>query len=857
MFLNIHHPRGTRRLALLLLLLGVASRVSAQACPPGTGSAATAGWEAYRAGRITEAGHRFREALRDCAANLDAASGIGYVALRSGRIGEADSVFRSIVTRDSLNSDGWTGLALAARRRGDREGALAAARHALGIDPANASAREVLDALDPDWTRTAVEVRRSAALQLTSRVAGERFEVRAGAAWRPLWIKGVNLGVALPGRFPAEFPADSARYAGWLDTLAGMNANTIRVYTILPPPFYRALKAWNAAHPERTLWLVQGVWAELPPADDFLDPAWNDAFRAELRRAADLLHGSASIPPRPGHASGRYDADVSPWTLAYIIGREWEPYAVKAFAARHPGVTPFRGRFLESDGAPALDRWLAEQCDHLLGYEFDRYHTLRPIAYSSWPTLDPLTHPTEANSGEEREWRRKAGRPAGGRTLEYENDAVALDPGLIRATAANPAGWFASYHAYPYYPDFMVNDPGYSQARSSEGRSNYFGYLQELRRHHAGMPLLIAEYGVPSSRGTAHLQPQGWHHGGHDEQAMAAIDARLTRELYEAGAAGGIVFAWLDEWFKRNWLVMDFEVPAEHTRLWHNVMDAEQHYGIMGAFAGDPATRPLLGGDPARWLAGDSVDAALVVSADASYLYLALRVDPTFSWTTHGIEIGIDTHLRTTGQHRLPRSGVVGPSGFEFLLDLPSIDSGALRVLPEYNRYAARTDAAEGDDRGRFLRRPVGIADRRDGRFDPLFVYTNRARFGRDGAFFPAQGVDRGRLRHGTEASSTLSDWYYDLRARLVEVRLSWDLINVTDPSTRTLLFERRSQGEHGTVTAEAFHFVSAVYPRGGGGRPRVTTSGPWRWNGWTEPVWHTRLKPVYDSLKATWGAIP
>ena len=53
------------------------------------------------------------------------------------------------------------------------------------------------------------------------------------------------------------------------------------------------------------------------------------------------------------------------------------------------------------------------------------------------------------------------------------------------------------------------------------------------------MPLVVAEYGVPSSRGIAHLQSQGWHHGGHDETAMAAIDARMTREIRESGAAAG------------------------------------------------------------------------------------------------------------------------------------------------------------------------------------------------------------------------------------------------------------------------------------------------------------------------------
>jgi hypothetical protein len=42
------------------------------------------------------------------------------------------------------------------------------------------------------------------------------------------------------------------------------------------------------------------------------------------------------------------------------------------------------------------------------------------------------------------------------------------------------------------------------------------------------------------------------------------------------------VFAWMDEWFKKSWAVADYEIPPENTRRWHNVMDAEQAYGILG-----------------------------------------------------------------------------------------------------------------------------------------------------------------------------------------------------------------------------------------------------------------------------------
>jgi tetratricopeptide repeat protein len=839
------------------------------------------GWLSYRANSIEDGVEWFTRAQELCPANLDAKVGLGFALLRQGQTGRADSLFRIVVARSPANADAWEGRARAALRLGDTAEAVSAGQKALALAPKNHDLRALLDRVLPDWDRTALPVpRRPAELQLVARTQARHFEIATGSGWRPFYVQGVNLGVALPGRYPSQFPTDSATYAGWLDTLAGMHANTVRVYTILPPSFYRALRAWNLSHPSRALWLIHGVWTELPPRHDFDHPAWKGEFQNEMRRVVDLIHGAATIEPRSGHAAGSYDADVSRWVLGYIIGREWEPFAVKAYDARKPGTAEYQGRYLRVRQGSAMDLWLAQQCDLMLAYEADRYNALRPIAYTNWPTLDPLRHPTEATIAEEAAWRHRSGRPSEAKKLEYENDAIGIDANLVEPTAANPVGWFASYHAYPYYPDFMMLDPSYRTARSPEGPSSYFGYLQDLVSYHATMPTLISEYGVPSSRGVAHLHPQGWGHGGHDERSMAAIDARLTREIRQAGAAGSILFAWMDEWFKKNWAVIEYEIPKDNTRLWHNLMDAEQNYGILGQYAGEGSTTPRLGGDASRWLALSVLQRAESVTTggprraragfDESFYYLAVELSPgRFPWDSLGIQLVIDTYLPKLGQHRLPRSGARSEIGFEFLIDLVSPDSAAMKVTPDYNRHDSRVDPATGDDFGRFSRRPVIIRNRGDARFDSLFIITNRARFGRDGTFYPAKGYDRGRLRHGTETASTLADWYLDQHAGLVELRIPWDLLNVTDPSSRTLLYDRDSTGAFGTATAEDFHVGILIYRKSGGrevvgalpalegGVWRAASFNPWHWVGWTKPSSYARLKPVYDSLKLLWQAAP
>jgi hypothetical protein len=430
---------------------------------------------------------------------------------------------------------------------------------------------------------------------------------------------------------------------------------------------------------------------------------------------------------------------------------------------------------------------------------------------------------------------------------------------LVHSTPANLAGYFAAYHVYPYYPDFMNLDPGYGMAHSDAGPSHYFGYLRDLKRHHVGLPLLVAEYGVPSSRGISHLQPEGMDQGGHDEQQMASIDARLTREIHDAGLAGGIVFSWLDEWFKHTWVTIDLEVPADRTRLWHNVMDAEQYFGLLGEYAGDSATTPEPGDNPVPWRAlrvleqGDRV--TLRVGADASYLYIALDGGPPLDSTRY--VVGIDTYRRDRGELTLPKTSVASEVGFEFALVLHDTADAQLLVVPWYNPYLVPRVGA-GPTALDALYNDSGTVDveRTDGGWDSLFVATNRWRIARDGRTFRARGVNRGRLRYGRAAHSSLVDWYCDPSARLIEVRLPWALLNVTDPSSRRIMLRLGPGATFETTATDGFRFgVALVGKRDGAVRAWLPARTTYTWPTWEQPVWHERLKPAYAALRDVWRA--
>ena len=829
-------------------------------CPQRAGAVSDSAWQAYRANRLAVAAARFAIADSLCPGLPDVQIGLGFVALRHDQLDLAVRRFTTALRGESSNADGWYGLGLSQARRGRTDDAIAAFRRTLALSPTYGDARQQLNGLG-DAGAPLPRVRRPRTPQLPARTHGERFEILVNGQWRPFFVRGINLGAARPGKFPAEFPTDDSTYASWLGLMAAAHANVVRLYTILPPPFYRALKRWNEAHPDQTLWLIHGVWAEAPPDDNYDDPAWKNEFHDEMRRVVDVLHGHAVIPGRPGHAYGRYTVDVSDHVLAFIVGREWEPFTINRYNTMRPGVSSYRGRFLTvAHGTPA-DVWMAEQCDYLMQYEWDTFHAQRPIAYTNWPTLDPLHHPTEPTLEEEAALRQRLGLPPPTFVREYNNDDQSLDAMLVRPTRANQAGYFASYHAYPYYPDFIDYDSTYGAARSTSGPSHYLGYLLDLKRHHSGRPLLIAEYGVPSSRGLAHLQPEGMHHGGHDERAQAAIDVRLTREIREAGLAGGILFAWIDEWFKHNWVVIDLEVPAERNRLWLNPMDAEQNYGLLGQYAGAERGSPELGGDPERWRAlramqgNDSL--RLRVGSDEAYLYLALQIGRgALRPDSVRYLVGIDTYRRDRGEFRMP--GVIGLGiGIEFYIALTDSADGRVFVTPSYNPYIGPRPGMGPTALDPFYNFQCTVESRTDaGQFDSLFVTTNRFRVTRRETMIPARGVDRGRLRYGRQSETSLSDWYIDRQAGLIEIRVPWATLNVTDPSSRTVLTAIRGRGVVTTAPTDGFRFVVAGLRRGDNRilayLPADTT---YAWPTWEEPSWHEHLKPAYFAMRDLWAS--
>jgi hypothetical protein len=424
----------------------------------------------------------------------------------------------------------------------------------------------------------------------------------------------------------------------------------------------------------------------------------------------------------------------------------------------------------------------------------------------------------------------------------------------------------------------MVLDPGYRLARSPDGPSSYFGYLAELVAHHGGMPVVISEYGVPSSRGNAHFQPQGWHHGGHSEVDQAAIDARLTRDIHASGSAGAILFAIIDEWFKKNWAVIDFEQPLERNRLWLNPLDAEQNYGIVAMRAGPKDSAITIDGRATDWgsrgatwgnmppAAGVSPPLALRdvrVTSNEAYVFLRLDVG-AIDWSKGRYLIGIDSYRPDLGGRRLPRTGTECPTGLEFAVDLVGPEGSELLVDRPYKLYrSVELRGSNPPTTMQIYNRPWMSQAHQDPQWDTVLLETNRTRIGRDGTVYPSVTWARNRLRFARQPDHSLTDWYADPATGVIEIRLAWGLLQVMDPSSHWVLHGTDEDGRSpaGTTT-DGFRLVVQSYDPATGA-PGITLgcgSGVepfhYRWAGWEAPRWHQELKPVFAAMRDTFRAI-
>ncbi len=307
--------------------------------------------------------------------------------------------------------------------------------------------------------------------------------------------------------------------------MGDLGIRVVRIYTLHPPAFYDELAAYNEAHADAPLYLVQGAY--LP------DESYVEAGRTPLRR-------------RPSTSAFRRGARRPLRRRA----RRPDPRGDPGRGRRH-----LRHRRVARGCRPGSS---ASSGTRRASLRTDR--GTRPAVPARARTSPPPTTPRPPSAGSPRTWTTLAALEADARHLGAGRDGQLADRRPARAPrrAAGPrgprpastpttccpptpgrAGTFASFHAYPYYPDFQRYEPGLQDEEWNGTKDAYAGYLMSLQEHfaaaHAAAGHRVRRAVLAGQRPRRHQRAAT--RAAHSEQEAMAMDADMMRMMEDKGLA--------------------------------------------------------------------------------------------------------------------------------------------------------------------------------------------------------------------------------------------------------------------------------------------------------------------------------
>lgn len=686
--------------------------------------------------------------------------------------------------------------------------------------------------------------------------------------YEPFEIRGVNMGVGIPGEWATDYAIDQETYLRWFAYIQELGANTIRVYTLLQDDFYNAFYEYNTAREaagEEPLWLIHGVWV-----NDYVQFSHRDAYDDDFlqtlledsRTLVDVLHGKKSLSLGRGLGSGSYRKDVSPWVIGYILGVEWEDVTVAYTNEKYPGRNSYQGTYMvTTEDATPFEAMLAQVGDSIIEYETSRYRQQRLVAFSNWPTTDPFLYPVEITS--------------------FFMKCAQVDVEHIKTTDAFLSGHFASYHVYPYYPDYMYyvlnpieifdeNDvsgmplsqgvpiedvlTGSRQADfyDGTGRANtYYAYLKLLNAYHT-IPVVISEYGVSTGRGMAQRDISTGRNQGHmteQEQGYAAIEC--YEDIMAAGSAGSCVFTWQDEWFKRTWNTMA-NVDLDNTPYWSDYQTNEQYFGLLTFDPGEEVSVCYVDGDSSEWTQEDVVleteQGTLSMKYDEKFIYFyAQGFDPE----AETLYIPIDTTPKT-GSTYCENYDLTFERPCDFVIAIDDTDNSRVVVQERYEVLRAMF-LRETEDRDPYL----DVPDADTPVFKEIDLMLQTATPLLTGNWeASAETYETGALRYGNanpeaEDFDSLADYMFTQDG--VEIRIPWQLLNFSNPSEMMI---HDDYYENYGVEYIQIDEMYVGFSWGDGDGYRIPMAA-FPLEGWGKTVtYHERLKESYYILQDYWAQL-
>lgn len=717
-----------------------------------------------------------------------------------------------------------------------------------------------------------------------AKTKGKNIYIDRGSGFEEFEIRGVDMGSGEPGHWSTDYAIDYDSYCRWFGLIQELGANTFRVYSVQEDIFYNAFYDYNTAREKaglEPLLLIQGVWVS-----DYVQFSHMDMYTEEFlgrfihdsKAMVDVIHGNRDLTlgRLASSGSGRYRKDISAWVIGYLLGVEWEPEVVSYTDIIREDEPLYRGKYMyASENATPFESALARVGDEVIAYETERYRAQRLVSFTNWPTTDPFKYSA---------------------AVTYKTSKLqAVDAEHIKTTDAFISGTFASYHIYSYYPDYLgsmlkeseLSEEELSDMNSTAGvmklkwrisqwdapfigdyirpedytdrrgrRNSYLAYLKAINRYHT-IPVVIMEFGVSTGRGIAQIDENTGRNQGHmseREQGQAIVEC--YEDIMEAGCAGGCVFSWQDEWFKRTWNTM-YAVDLRRTPYWSDYQTNEQYFGLLSFDPGAGSSVCYVDGNVSEWSIEDVVmengGAALSMKYDERFVYFMLEKDG-LDIENETFYIPIDTTPKS-GSNYCRNYDLQFDCCADFLVVISGRDGSCL-LVQEYYEALRSLYSKEAYGFDTYFSQNVPDPD------SPEFKSINMI-LQQESRFYIAEGESRyggamlfetGKLKYGNaNPDSPDFDSLADFIAEgdCIELRIPWQLLNFSDPSRMEIHDDYYRNYGVDYINIDSLN----VGVSDGKAERRIPTSEA-ALKAWGNSVkYHERLKSSYYILKEYWAA--
>ena len=364
------------------------------------------------------------------------------------------------------------------------------------------------------------------------------------------------------------------------------------------------------------------------------------------------------------------------------------------------------------------------------------------------------------------------------------------------------------------------------------------------------MPVVISEFGVSTGRGMAQRDQNTGRNQGHmSEQEQGQALAECWEDIMTSGCAGGCVFTWQDEWFKRTWNTMH-AVNLQRTPYWSDYQTNEQYFGLLSFDPGAEESVCYVDGDLSEWTEEDKLfdtgTRALSMKYDEKFIYL-LAYEKGFANGQKTLYIPIDTTPKT-GSTYCENFGLRFEDPVDFVLAIDGRENSRLVVQERYEVLRAMF-YHETHDEDAYLDPP----DADTPLFKPIELMLQTATPLLTGNWQASSEVyETGRLLYGNANPSSpdfnsLADFIF--AGDYVELKLPWQLLNFADPSRMTIHDDYYENYGVDYITIDTMYL--GLTDGEDEGRAALC---PAVLEGWGNRVaYHERLKASYDAMRRLW----